>query len=206
MSKKISQLEERSILTGDEELPVALQGSNYKVKLRNLKTLIKKADIGLGNVDNTSDLDKPVSRQTQSALNQKADLHHHHEPVEIDGLSVLLDQKANTSHQHSLVDLPEVKTALDNKSDQGHQHQIADIINLSETLADKANVGHLHAKDQILGLPEDLNHINLQLTQKANQNHQHSSYDVTDFAERVSLIIEENNLGSQDVVVTNLEW
>ena len=32
-----------------------------------------KAGIGLGNVDNTSDADKPVSTATQTALNAKAD-------------------------------------------------------------------------------------------------------------------------------------
>ena len=32
-----------------------------------------KADVGLGNVDNTSDADKPVSTATQTALNDKAD-------------------------------------------------------------------------------------------------------------------------------------
>ena len=32
-----------------------------------------KADIGLGNVDNTSDLDKPISTATQNALNSKQD-------------------------------------------------------------------------------------------------------------------------------------
>ena len=31
----------------------------------------KKSDIGLGNVDNTSDLDKPISNATQTALNEK---------------------------------------------------------------------------------------------------------------------------------------
>jgi hypothetical protein len=31
-----------------------------------------KADIGLGNVDNTSDLNKPISTATQTALNTKA--------------------------------------------------------------------------------------------------------------------------------------
>ena len=31
----------------------------------------KKSDIGLGNVDNTSDLDKPISKATQTALNEK---------------------------------------------------------------------------------------------------------------------------------------
>src|SRR5574343_677370 len=33
-----------------------------------------KSDIGLGNVDNTSDLDKPISTATQLALNTKADI------------------------------------------------------------------------------------------------------------------------------------
>lgn len=36
-------------------------------------TLVK-ADVGLGNVDNTSDIDKPVSTAQQTALNLKADL------------------------------------------------------------------------------------------------------------------------------------
>ena len=31
-----------------------------------------KADVGLGNVDNTSDLNKPISTATQTALNLKA--------------------------------------------------------------------------------------------------------------------------------------
>lgn len=39
----------------------------------NLKSLlsITKSDIGLGNVDNTSDLNKPISTATQNALNLK---------------------------------------------------------------------------------------------------------------------------------------
>ncbi len=36
-------------------------------------TLVK-ADAGLGNVDNTSDLAKPISTATQTALNTKADM------------------------------------------------------------------------------------------------------------------------------------
>ncbi len=34
---------------------------------------LTKSDVGLGNVDNTSDADKPVSTATQTALNAKAD-------------------------------------------------------------------------------------------------------------------------------------
>ena len=36
--------------------------------------VLDKTDIGLGNVDNTSDLDKPVSNDTQDALNLKVDI------------------------------------------------------------------------------------------------------------------------------------
>ena|GEM_PF-7041169 len=36
--------------------------------------VLGKADIGLGNVDNTSDLNKPISVATQAALDEKADL------------------------------------------------------------------------------------------------------------------------------------
>ena len=35
---------------------------------------VNKADIGLNNVDNTSDLNKPISNATQTALNGKEDL------------------------------------------------------------------------------------------------------------------------------------
>jgi hypothetical protein len=34
---------------------------------------VDKDDVGLGNVDNTSDLDKPISTATQTALDEKPD-------------------------------------------------------------------------------------------------------------------------------------
>ena len=37
------------------------------------------ADVGLGNVDNTSDLDKPISTATQDALDLKSDIGHTHD-------------------------------------------------------------------------------------------------------------------------------
>lgn len=40
---------------------------------------ITKANIGLGNVDNTSDLNKPISTATQNALNGKANSSHNHD-------------------------------------------------------------------------------------------------------------------------------
>ena len=42
-----------------------------------------KGEVGLANVDNTSDVDKPVSTATQQALNSKSDDGHTHSPGEV---------------------------------------------------------------------------------------------------------------------------
>ena len=81
---------------------------------------VTKAQIGLFNVDNTSDLDKPISTATQKAL--------------VDGLATKLDKgtytgtasdlkadidgKANTSHTHNISDVTNLQTALDLKVDK----------------------------------------------------------------------------------------
>lgn len=50
-----------------------LTGTQSVAAFKTGLTLVK-ADVGLGNVDNTSDANKPVSTATQTALNLKADL------------------------------------------------------------------------------------------------------------------------------------
>ena len=52
-----------------------LNGSNL---LGSGNLVLGKADVGLSNVDNTSDIAKPVSTATQAALNGKADTTHTH--------------------------------------------------------------------------------------------------------------------------------
>lgn len=49
---------------------------------------VTKAQIGLGNVDNTSDLDKPISTATQAALDGKVD------DVKVNGYTVVSDGEA----------------------------------------------------------------------------------------------------------------
>ena len=44
------------------------------VNTRTGAVTLAKSDVGLGNVDNTSDLNKPVSTATQTALDAKADV------------------------------------------------------------------------------------------------------------------------------------
>lgn len=54
---------------------------------------LTKGDIGLGNVDNTSDLNKPISTATQTALDGKAALSHTHAIADVTGLQTALDGK-----------------------------------------------------------------------------------------------------------------
>ena len=44
---------------------------------------VTKEQIGLGKVDNTSDMNKPISTATQMALDKKADIHHSHTMTDI---------------------------------------------------------------------------------------------------------------------------
>jgi hypothetical protein len=48
---------------------------------------LAKADVGLGNVDNTTDLNKPISTATQTALDGKAAATHSHATGDITGFS-----------------------------------------------------------------------------------------------------------------------
>jgi hypothetical protein len=50
-----------------------------------------KADVGLGSVDNTADVDKPISALTQAALNLKSDTGHTHAIADVTGLQTALD-------------------------------------------------------------------------------------------------------------------
>ena len=47
---------------------------------------VSKSQVGLGNVDNTSDSDKPISTATQQALNDKADTNHTHTMSQVNNL------------------------------------------------------------------------------------------------------------------------
>jgi hypothetical protein len=54
---------------------------------------LSKSDVGLGNVDNTSDVNKPISTATQTALDGKAETSHTHTISATNGLQSTLDAK-----------------------------------------------------------------------------------------------------------------
>lgn len=49
---------------------------------------VTKTQLGLGNVDNTSDINKPISKATQTALNNKSDSWHTHSYLPLSGGTV----------------------------------------------------------------------------------------------------------------------
>ena len=71
-------------------------GSVSSVNGKTGNVEITKSDIGLSNVDNTTDLDKPISTAVQNALNGKAGTNHTHTESEITGLTSSLDEKVDT--------------------------------------------------------------------------------------------------------------
>ena len=55
--------------------------------------VLGKADVGLGNVDNTADADKPISSATQTALNGKANTSHTHTASQVTDFSTAADAR-----------------------------------------------------------------------------------------------------------------
>ncbi|MDF0540739.1 hypothetical protein PX699_00150 [Sphingobium sp. H39-3-25] len=64
---------------------------------RSGAVLLTKSDVGLANVDNTSDLAKPISTATQTALNGKAASVHTHAIADVTNLQSTLDGKLSLS-------------------------------------------------------------------------------------------------------------
>lgn len=68
----ITGLPNASALTGAERVPMDQSGTTVDAAASAIAALATKATVGLLNVDNTSDANKPISTATQEALNAKA--------------------------------------------------------------------------------------------------------------------------------------
>lgn len=93
-----------------------------------------KSDVGLGNVDNTSDLNKPISNATQTALNAKLDSSSAFTKASADTLYSLI------GHTHSdYVTNTLLATTLSGYSQVGHKHNSTDINNFSTDVLSATN-------------------------------------------------------------------
>ena len=68
-------------------------GGVTSVNNRTGDVTLTKSDVGLANVNNTSDASKPISTATQSALDGKSNVGHTHVTADITDLQPLLDAK-----------------------------------------------------------------------------------------------------------------
>ena len=114
---------------------------------------IAKGDIELGNVDNTSDLNKPISKAAQAALDGKVDKESGKglssndftdaEKEKLKGIAegankTVVDSTLSTTSTNP-VQNKVINTALSGKANTTHTHKIADVTNLQTTLDGKAS-------------------------------------------------------------------
>lgn len=102
---------------------------------------VTKAQVGLANVDNTSDVNKPISSATQTALNGKSDKAHKHKTADISDMPTALPADGGNA------DTVDGKHASDFAASI-HTHTAADI--------GAAASGHTHTKSQITDFPASL--------------------------------------------------
>lgn len=67
----LTNLTSASPLSGTETTYIVQSGNSRKTTVQDVSNLATKTSVGLGNVDNTSDANKPVSTATQTALDAK---------------------------------------------------------------------------------------------------------------------------------------
>ena len=114
---------------------------------------VTKEQIGLGNVENTSDAEKPISTAAQAALDKKVDKvtgkglstndYTTAEKNKLSGIAegankTVVDSTLSTTSTNP-VQNKVINTALSGKANTTHTHKIADVTNLQTTLDGKAS-------------------------------------------------------------------
>ena len=165
---KISQLTQLSQADPDMQFLVVYQGRNYRMGLGDMLSIVEqpsKEDLGLGNVDNTSDLDKPLSNAMLGALDNKANKNHGHSIGAINQLQESLDNKANIEHSHQMIDIVGIQEALNNKANQ------SEITRLEGEIGSKAPGNHTH--EEFPMIQQAIDYLN---QYKSDKNHTHSEF------------------------------
>lgn len=208
-SRKISELTTRTNLAGGEIIPAAYAGETYGVPINAITSSITKSDIGLSNVNNTSDMDKPISTLTQQALNNKADSNHTH------------NQYAAVDHTHEEYVTPTASTTVQGKIQIATGAEVAtgasqlkavspyELKQVTDQLApvnhthnEFAASTHNHAISDVTGLSNELNG-------KASTEHTHSDYSLTTHTHSEYVQTSHVHTGDQitsptTVIITNV--
>jgi hypothetical protein len=158
--------------------------------------VLGKGDIGLPNVDNTSDMQKPVSTAQAAALQQKSNVVHGHAISDVAGLPAALDEKANATHTHTTDQIEGFskdvqETVLDRYDDDGatatpinvQDNIILALAKLQLQILERAVAGHTHAINDVSGLSSVLQSLTDALNGKAQTNHVHIISQITGLQE-----------------------
>ena len=145
--------------------PVQLGCNNYHLLVQDILNLVTKEMLGLDQVDNTADLDKPLSVLIIQALAQKAELQHNHSFNDIEGLQDQLLSFFQKNEQIPLENLDAVVNALSLYALKEHSHTVGDINGLEQILSEKANANHIHVLQELDGYQDLIAFINQQLAQ-----------------------------------------
>lgn len=115
MNRKISEFPRIPALQDGYLVPAVRDGVSFVFDTASLKSYLTKADMGLSAVDNTSDINKPISTATQTAIS---------------GLSAILFNKTDVGHLHSTSDISGLANMFSGYSRTNHTHTVADITDL----------------------------------------------------------------------------
>lgn len=197
------------------------------VNARSGAVTLTKADVGLSNVDNTSDTNKPISTATQAALNAKADN---------SALTSGLANKANVTHSHASADINDastigrailtaadavaVRTAIGAGMSNLQLGSTSTTAKAGDYVPTKADVGLSNVDNtsdvnkpissavqtaldgkQATGSYATTNDLSTGLAAKANTSHTHTAASITDFTETTQDIMGAAIVGGTNVTV-----
>ena len=190
-------------INGNEILVVDNGTVVGKMAISTIKSIFSKADIGLSNVDNTADSQKPVSGPQAAVLSGKSAIGHGHAISEVTGLDTALSGKADTTHGHAITDVTNLTEALSSKAGVDHNHDFNDITGLAGAVT-----------TEVSALVPDLviDAVGSQLASKADVGHTHVSSDVTDLISTIATSIASAvpNIDSSNIqnsiYVAELQW
>lgn len=103
-------------------IPVVYKKANYSISLERIASLVDRTTLNINNVDNTRDMDKPVSTATLAALANKADKVHSHIIGDVSGLQAALDAlrsdissvgNATAAHTHVAANITDFKVEVE---------------------------------------------------------------------------------------------
>lgn len=200
--RKHSETTEIEVLTGEENITFFRNVMNGFFPLRLIKSYITKHDVGLGNADNTADINKPVSIPQQEALDGKADFNHLHSSQDITDFQSAVNSnvdpklalKANIDHTHLSEDVTDLTESINN--------------NVDPKLLQKSDIDHTHLAEDVTDLTQAINsNVDPKLSQKSDIGHTHPDLGGSvDLPDSGVLKVHETIPGTIDKAIPSIDY